>query len=270
MQKTRTRLNLYWSVILIGLALVLLGAACVQPARITPQPPVEKVLSKPEITALMPSVTASPSPTATVTSTHTPSPTTTQTPTMPPTTTPLPTYVVLRGEVLERANCRYGPGAPYLYKYGLVPGSNLEIIGRNDRGTWVLVQAIGGDNPCWVKASLMELQGEVMNVAPTYLPLPPSPYYHPPYGVQAERQGDQVTIRWTWIRLRAGDETAESPYLIEAWLCQDGELVFTPIGPTGPEVMLTDQAGCADPSHGRIALAEKHGYSQWSEIPWPE
>ncbi|HLF89379.1 MAG TPA: hypothetical protein VI451_10560 [Anaerolineales bacterium] len=32
----------------------------------------------------------------------------------------------------------------YLYKYGLVGGSNLEIIGRTDLGDWVLIQAIGG------------------------------------------------------------------------------------------------------------------------------
>lgn len=270
MHKNRTKLSIYRSAIFLGLVLTIMCSACAQPTPITPQPPVESGLTKPETTVLMPSVTTSPPSTATSTPTHTSSPTTTQTPTMVPTNTPLPAYIVLRGEVMERSNCRYGPGAPYLYKYGLVPGSNLDIIGRNDRGNWVLVQAIGGDNPCWVKASLMEIQGELMNVAPTYLPLPPSPYYRPPYGVQAERQGDQVTITWTWIKLRAGDETAESPYLIEVWQCQAEELVFTPIGPTGPEVTITDQSGCSEPSHGRIALTEKHGYSQWTEIPWPE
>jgi len=269
MQKNRNRLSIYHSVILIGLVLTLICTACAQPALITPQPPVEKVLTKHETTAPLPSVTARPPSTAISTQTHTPSPTTTQTPTMSHTNTPLPTYVVLRGEVLERSNCRYGPGAPYLYKYGLVPGSNLDIIGRNDLGTWVLVQAIGGDNPCWVKASLMELQGQVMNLEPTYLPLPASPYYRPPYGVQAERQGDQVIVKWIWVSLRAGDETAESPYLIEAWLCQAGQLIFTPIGPLGPEVTMTDERSCSERSHGRIALVEKHGYSQWTEIPWP-
>ena len=47
-------------------------------------------------------------------------------------------------------------------------------------------------------------------------------------------------------------------------------MVFTPIGPIGHEITVTDQAGFADPSPGRIALAEKHGYSLWTEIPWPE
>ncbi len=138
-----------------------------------------------------------------------------------------------------RANCRYGPGAPYLYKYGLVPGSNLEVIGRNDLGTWILVQAIGGDNPCWVKASLLEVQGDVMTVAPTYIPLPLSPYYPPLTGVYATREGAEVIISWNGVTLRAGDETAEAPYLVEAWVCTAGRLTFIPIGAYGNSVRVS-------------------------------
>jgi hypothetical protein len=203
------------------------------------------------------------SPTLTVTASQTPEPTETLTPTI------TPTYAILRGEVLVRSNCRYGPGAPYLYKYGLVPGSNLEVIGRNNLGTWILVRAIGGDNPCWVKASLMDVKGDVMNVEPTYLPLPPSPYYGPPKGVSANRQGDVVTVFWSAIGFRAGDETASPPYLVEAWVCQDGRLVFTPVGSYSIAVEIVDEVGCPEPSHGRLMGVEKHGYTQPVEIPWP-
>ena len=208
-----------------------------------------------------------PSRTATRTLTATPSPQPSATPTSSPTS--IPTYLILRGEVLVRANCRYGPGAPYLYKYGLVPGSNLEVIGRNDLGTWILVQAIGGNNPCWVKASLMEVKGEVMQVAPTYIPLPQSPYYGPLTGVGASREGEQVSIFWNAVQLRAGDETAEAPYLVEVWLCQDGQVIFTPLGAYTNGIRVQDGTGCREPSHGRVMLAEKHGYSRWVEIPWP-
>jgi len=180
-----------------------------------------------------------------------------------------PTYAVLRGEVLVRSNCRYGPGAPYLYKYGLVPGSNLEVIGRTDSGTWILVRAIGGNNPCWVKASLMEIKGDVMNVAPTVIPLPQSPYYGPLKGVSAIRDGALVTIFWSAVQLRAGDETASPPYLIEAWVCTAGQLVFTPVGSYTPAVEILDEGGCSEPAHGRVYLVEKHGYSRGVEIPWP-
>lgn len=214
-----------------------------------------------------PSQTDRPAPSETPTATPKPSQTPTATHTLTPTVTA--TYDILRGEVLERSNCRYGPGAPYLYKYGLVVGSNLEVIGRNSLGTWVLVRAIGGDNPCWVKATLMEVNGEVMSVEPTYMPLPPSPYYGPPKGVSADRQGDTVTVFWSPISFRAGDETASPPYLIEAWVCQDGRLTFIPVGSYATAVEIVDEAGCAEPSRGQVLGVEKHGYTQAVEIPWP-
>jgi len=170
---------------------------------------------------------------------------------------------------LVRSNCRYGPGAPYLYKYGLVAGSNLEIIGRTGTGAWILVRAIGGDNPCWVKTSLMDVKGDVLAVQPTYIPLPPSPYYGPLKGVSARRDGDIVTIFWSPLSLRAGDDSEQTPYVIEAWVCTGGNLVFTPVGAYGVAVEITDEAGCNEPSHGRITAAEKHGYTPFVEIAWP-
>jgi hypothetical protein len=232
-----------------------------------------------QVTAESPPVTLTPvTPRSTSTDHPTPSPrpTFTQPPTQTPTTTstatatPTPVYTILRGTVLVRSSCRYGPGAPYLYKYGLVPGSNLDIIGRNDAGTWILVQAIGGFNPCWVKASLMEIKGDVMTVAPTYIPLPQSPYYGPPEWVQAKRNGNEVTIYWKPVHYRAGDETAEAPYLIEAWICTGGRLVFTPLGVYDVQTKIIDEPGCSEPSHGRLYFVEKHGYSRWIKIPWPE
>jgi len=228
--------------------------------------PVATTTSTPVVTqtaVILPTATASPSPTRLPTATPVP----TQTPTLTP--TPIPTYTVLRGQVLVRSNCRYGPGAVYLYKYGLVPGSNLDVIGRTDQGSWILVQAIGGNNPCWVKASLMEVKGDVMNVQPTYIPLPPSPYYRPPSGVSAVRDGDEVTISWNPISLRAGDDQASPSYVVEAWVCVAGKLVFTPFGSYVPVVSVQDQPGCSEPSHARLFAAEKHGYTRPVEVPWP-
>jgi len=217
-----------------------------------------------------------PTPTDTPLRTNTPtlSSTPTDKPTSTPTSTPsiTPTYAVLRGQVLpERANCRYGPGASYLYKYGLVGGSNLEIIGRTDRGTWFLIQAIGGSNPCWVKADLMDIKGEVMAVEP----LPPdivqawSPYYAPLTNVSATREGDKVTVFWSPLVLRPGDDSEQVPYVVEAWVCQSGEIVFTPVGAYQAAVEITDELGCEEPSYGQVLAAEKHGYTRPVEIPWP-
>lgn len=214
-----------------------------------------------------PTETQSPTPTATATPTATPINTATATETS--TLTITPTYAILRGKVLQQANCRYGPGAPYLYKYGVYPGTVLEIFGRNDAGTWVLVRAIGGTNACWVKADLLEIRGDVMTVAPTYTEVPRSPYYGAMTNVSASREGDVVTIFWRGIQLRPGDDSEQTPYVVEAWVCQGGKLVFIPIGSYGFSAQVTDEKGCSEPSHGRVAAAEKHGYTPWVEVPWP-
>jgi hypothetical protein len=171
--------------------------------------------------------------------------------------------------VREQANCRYGPGYPYLYKYGVYAGYVMEVIGRNEAGTWLLIQAIGGTNPCWLKATLMDVRGDIMSVAPAYIPLPPSPYYAPPTGVAAVRNGDEVTISWNPLYLVAGDDSEWYPYLVEAWVCQEGSLTFIPIGSYATLVTLRDEAGCSEPSHARLYGVEKHGYTRWVEIPWP-
>jgi hypothetical protein len=69
-------------------------------------------------------------------------------------------------------------------------------------------------------------------------------------------------------------------YLIEAWLCVDGQLTFTPISIDGPEIthlphvaqpviILHDEAGCQQPSSARIYTVDKHGYTEWRLIHWP-
>jgi hypothetical protein len=151
----------------------------------------------------------------------------------------------------------------------LIEGSNLEITGRNDLGTWILVRAIGGHNPCWVKTSLMKIKGDVMDVAPTYIPLPQSPYYGPPSGVSATRNGNEVIVSWNAFPLRAGDDSEQFPFLIEAWICKAGQLIFTPLGSYATMVTVLDEPGCSAPSHARLYAVEKHGYTKWVEIPWP-
>jgi hypothetical protein len=169
-----------------------------------------------------------------------------------------------------QSNCRYGPGAAYLYKYGLYPGNNVEVIGRNEPGTWIVIQAIGGDNPCWVKASLLDIHGDVMSLAPALLELPWSPYYGPLSGASAVRNGDTVVISWNPMVLRAGDDSLQFPYLVEAWLCQAGKLAFYPIGSWETIVSVQDESGCSEPSHARVYGVEKHGYTAWVTVPWPQ
>ncbi|NPV55588.1 MAG: hypothetical protein HPY76_02790 [Anaerolineae bacterium] len=227
-------------------------------------------LPRPTLTADLPSATWLPTgtsvPLPSATPSRTPAPTQTGTPTV------TATWAVLRGEVLQRANCRYGAGAVYLYKYGLVPGSNLEIIGRNDAGTWLEVRAIGGNNPCWVKADLMAPNGEIMSVAPVDpddFNLPRSPYYAPPAVLSTVREGDAVTVTFTGIVLRPGDDSLQTPYVVEAWVCRDGQILFEALGSDMNAITFIDEPGCAEPSHARLTAAEKHGYTAFVPIPLP-
>ena len=92
--------------------------------------------------------------------------------------------------MLELSNCRYGPGEPYLYKYGLRKGTPMEVIGRRQDSKWVYVQAIGGRNPCWINARLIQTDGDVSSLPiyyPEKAPLSPSSYYPPTTVLNATR-----------------------------------------------------------------------------------
>ena len=257
----------FTKIFVLGFSLFLLFA-CNMPAETsvpihTPSVPTAVVL---------PTETSLPIVTETPPSTETLVPTATLTPTFTPTV--MPTYAVLRAEVLQRANCRYGPGAPYLYKYGLVVGSNMDVIGRLDDASWVELQAIGGNSPCWVKTEFVDVKGDVFSVEPVYpdkAPLPVSPYYGPLTLRAVSRSDDQVTIEWYGQTLRAGDEeyTGAPLYLVEVWACENGEFKFTPYGLSFEVLTVTDQAGCDQPSHARLYFSEKHGYGGPTIVEFP-
>ncbi len=224
---------------------------------------------------IIPTITRRPSATPVSTSTTTISPTSTQTPTftLTPTATPIPTYQVLRGQVItDNVVCHYGPGPDYLYKYGLVAGSNLDIIGRIEQGKYIEVQAIGGNNPCWVNPDWMKVRGDLAALRPVSADdtnLPFTRRYKPPASVSARRNGISVSVSWAPVVLRAGDDSGAAPYLIEAWVCQAGQTVFSPSGWRQNTAVIQDESGCSAPSHARLYAVEKHGYTLWVEIPWP-
>ena len=207
--------------------------------------------------------------TLTPTETETPAPTQTETPAI--TSTP----AILRGQVnVEKVSCRYGPGPDYLYVRAIPQGANLDVFGRTDIGKWVLTRARGDNKSCWVKAEFLTLNGDVMSLEMVYPDkfklLPSSQKYRFPYNVAATRSGDKVSISWESDERRPGDEESATSvlYMVEVWVCQGGQLIFTPIGTSVRQVSVTDEAGCTEPSHGRVYFVEKHGYTGPSEIPW--
>jgi hypothetical protein len=211
--------------------------------------------------------------TDTISSTKTHSPTQTQLSTQTPTYTPTffssptitetqgplpsPTTIVARpeGTVLLQASCRYGPGAAYLFEWGLYPGDFVRIINRNEDGSWVYIKPITYNNECWVKTKFLETKGNIDSLEEYYSPLPQGYLYRPVHYVVATRKGDD-----------------DRGYLIEAWVCLDGKFLFMPTNYfpyTKTFAIIRDEPGCAQESHARIFTVEKHGYMPWISIPWP-
>lgn len=168
---------------------------------------------------------------------------------------------------VAQANCRYGPGWAYLYKFGLYEGFPVEVLARTDKGDWVYVLPRWYESGCWIRADLLDISGDVFSVKVDYGDLPYSFIYQPPRILSVVRRGDEVTIEWTDVGMTADKYRG---YLIEAWLCIDGELVFTAVNVDGTITRMIDEYGCSEPSWARIFSAEKHGYSRWRMIPWPE
>lgn len=174
--------------LLLALTLLLTACAPSQPdLEARPQAEIPDSSPQPTLTntatALVePVETQTESPTSTSTPAPTDAPTATSTPTPSDTPSPEPTatYTILRGRVnVERVSCRYGPGAMYLYLYGMVQGANQDVIGRNDDGSWALTQSRGDTITCWVRTDLMDLNGDILSVAPIHpddYRLPMSPY----------------------------------------------------------------------------------------------
>jgi hypothetical protein len=235
---------------------------------LSPTPTVALATEAPTPTRLFPTYTPTLPTSTSLPPTDTPSPSPSATPAI------TATFAILRGQVLEKSNCRYGPGFPYLNFTGLLKGSNLEVIGRREDAQWVYIEAIGGHHPCWVKATQMSILGDLLQLEvyyPEKAPLPKSPYYPPTTIRSATRNGNQIKISWSDIPLRAGDEEDANMlhYIIEVWRCQNGELIFEPLATNDLSISFIDDRGCIQPSHGRIFVQEKHGFAGPTDIPWP-
>ncbi len=223
-------------------------------------------------------------------------PTATATATVAPTATALATATP--GPVTVSADqlaCRYGPGAAYLYQYGLYKGNEVQLVGRYDTayGTWVYVKYKDDPRPCWVNPNFLDLNGADISSLPSYYPdkaplilfndpkWVPSRFW-PPTDVSADRTGNLVGISWTGLIVALGDrESASSPrFLVETWSCINGSIVFTAQGvgasASGADLssstfyaQVQDDPGCSEPSHGQVYLAHKDGYVGPVAIPWP-
>ena len=220
-----------------------------------------------------PTETVSVTPTDPFTETPPPS----ETPSPLPSNTPIPTVESLKASVTaDLLSCRYGPGPEYLYLFAFRATANIKLIGRvgAENWDWVLVE---NQVPCWVKASFLEVQGDIKSllvVYPGIAKLPITPYYPRSQVLSAKRNNEtnEITVSWVEVPVSLGDYESErmQTYIVEVWRCQNGHLIFDPLATRLAYSIFVDEPGCSEASHGRVWVQEKHGYAGPAEIPWPE
>lgn len=247
--------------ILVLVIAVLFLSACGKKA--TPEPALDLNVA---VAAALATVNASYTQTAlavpTVTPTITPTP-------VPPTPTVFAPSVTLPVTIKVAANCRFGPSTTYASPGGLRTGKALEAIGRDTSGQWLLLREPGGKKACWVNMIALSVQGDpsTLDIAPVELLLTED--YPPPPNIAATRNSDQVQISWGDVPLQPKDTYLDSHYFLELWLCNNGQLTYTVLATNDLTVVVTDQPGCSETSHGLLYTATKLGYSVPATIPWP-
>ena len=260
-----------WFILLVSIV-----TSCNSSSQATPTAVATEIeIIRPTNTATsLPTLTASPSLTPTVEITLAVSETVSPTETITP--VPIPTVASLKAKVTaERLSCRYGPGPQYLYLFALRATANIKLIGRVDAENWdwYLVE---NQVPCWVKGSFVEVQGDPKQlpvVYPGVAKLPITPYYPRSEVLSAERNPatNEVTISWLEIPISPGDFESDNmqTYIVELWRCENGQLIFDPLATRLAFIRFVEEPGCAQPSHGRVWVQEKHGYAGPADIPWP-
>jgi hypothetical protein len=188
------------------------------------------------------------------------------------TVTATPTFAFPAVTVNKQAHCRYGPSVAYLHAADLYPGDAGTVRGRYIYGNWLYIKFDKLDYFCWVAPSVVDVTGDVSTVGykELYLQSIGSNMYGPPKGVTAVRNGDEVLISWEQVEMTKDDDRG---YLLELFVCQKGAyLWWTDSYPdqysTSYEVR--DEAGCNQPSSGKLYTVEKHGFSEAVDIPWPQ
>lgn len=210
---------------------------------------------------------------STSTPTETITPTVTVTPTieLSPTITFTPTFAFPTVKVNKQAHCRYGPSVAYLHAADLYPGDTGSLRGRYIYSNWLYIKLDKLNYLCWVAPSIVDVSGDVSTVAYKDLNLQSigSNQYGPPGGVTAVRDGSQVTISWNQVHMTKDKDRG---YLLELFVCQDTIYKWwTDSYPDQESTSYTvkDEAGCAQPSSGKLYTVEKHGFSEPAIIPWP-
>jgi len=246
------------------LILSVLVSACEAPLALfaapTPTPTATPTSTATATFTATPTVTLTPTITLTATETSTP----TITPTF--TVTPTPTFDFPDVTVRVQSHCRYGPAQGYLHAGDFYPGDRGLVWNRNWNASWLWVKWEKQPWPCWISASVVDVEGDTFRVVEYYHPLPWSELYAPTKKVWADRNGDQVTVFWEAVYMTEDDDRG---YMLKVRHCTNGYLVDSVIATYATSYTFTDEQTCSGESGGGVYVVEKHGYTDPVKIPWP-
>jgi len=134
----------------IGLATILIGAACMPQATPVPVDTMATAVAR-AASALLTQTAAAyspPPPPATITPTPNPTDTATVTPTS---SKPKPTVV------LNFTGCLYGPGPTYTLESNISKGKRVEILGLGSVPGWYIIFNPYFHKPCWMRATDLQI-----------------------------------------------------------------------------------------------------------------
>ncbi len=168
-----------------------------------------------------------------------------------------------------QANCRYGPGTAYLYRWGLYPDDQADVRGRNWNSSWYWIHPFNlpaGQN-CWASKIVFNETVDTSKVHFVISKLPHTTFAGPPGNVHAERNGNQVTVKWDKVDL---SEDKRRGYMLEAQVCENGLFYPIIVQTNETEYTFRDDRNCKQKANALLYTAEKHGYSDPVKVPWPE
>lgn len=179
----------------------------------------------------------------------------------------------LTGTVMQRSNCRYGPGAYYLYKIGMREGAPIEVVGRTIDGGWAYIQYKGTTNLCWINSKLIQVSGDIMSLPDYYKDsssLPMASNFGP-VSIVSVSGSAVVNVEWTPIILPeiALPGENEMQYVIEVWTCVNGKPAFYSLGTNETEMTFEVDDSCGVMSRANIVAQNKLGVSGITPIPIP-
>ena len=179
----------------------------------------------------------------------------------------------LSGTVLQRSNCRYGPGAYYLSKIGMREQAPIEVVGRTVDGGWAYIQFAGTKNLCWINSKLIQVNGDLMSLPDAYKDSSSLPYAsdYGPVSIVSVSGDAVVTVEWTPIVLPeiALPSEIERQYVIQVWTCLNGSPAFYTLGTNETEMTFEVDNSCGVVSRADIVAQNKLGVSGVAPIAIP-